>query len=111
MTTKTIKQSKLYAGLTLPEGAMIVVNGQVMQYNAGVIKSLPRQKNKRARDRFDIVVNKVDGAHAHISDEAESFWVRADALEQEIEGTDDYQAYQDWVAGAIIRDRDDDPRD
>ena len=64
-----------------------------------------------AREKFDIVVNKVDGEYAHISDEAESFWVKTEALDQEIFGTDDYQSYQDWVAGAIIRDRDDDPRD
>ena len=44
MTTKTIKQGKLYARLTLPEGALIVVNGRVMQYNAGVFRSLPQQK-------------------------------------------------------------------
>lgn len=64
-----------------------------------------------AKEKFDIVVNKVDGEYVHISDEAESFWVKIASLYQEIVGTDDYQSYQDWVAGAIIRDRDDDPRD
>lgn len=61
--TKDTKMGKLYAGLTLPKGATIIgtvtrdtgetgalvrlANGQEVQYNAGVIKSLPPQRRGR----------------------------------------------------------------
>ena len=71
--TKDIKMGKLYAGLTLPEGAIVIgtvtrytgetgalvrlANGREVQYNSGVIKSLPRPKNTPMKTKIITIKN------------------------------------------------------